>query len=361
MKSNYNLIALSFLFLITLLFAGTAKILFSEKVKKPEYEKMEKAVELAAEWFALVHKEKLMKGLVNQEWRSLKYGGLMGKEYSDITTTLGSAESKQTAINPQFAALTYSWMIENGIDSNSTVGVNISGSFPSIAIAVLAAIQVLGAEAVLISSLGASSFGANDPEFTWIDIEELLRRNSNLHFKSILLTPGGINDNGGGLQPEGIIQLKNAALRCGSELYFPKNLVEASEIRINTFTRFGIDLLINIGGNHPALGNCSHAWQIPNGVIPNSFSCRHNERSFLFHFIENNIPVIHYLNVKEIASRNGLPITPLTVFNKPESIYYRSSLNKLPILIGVIILFVGMLFVSRKIKFFSKSKSEINV
>jgi len=36
-------------------------------------------------------------------------------------------------------------------------------------------------------------------------------------------------------------------------------------------------------------------------------------------------------------------------------------LNKLPILIGVIILFVGMLFVSRKIKFFSKSKSEINV
>lgn len=361
MRKNYNHIALFFLFVASVLFALTASKIFTEKEKKPQYEQMEKAVELAAHWFDLVHKEKLNRGLVNKELRSLKYGGLMGKEYSDITTTLGSAEAKQTAINPQFAALTYSWLIENDIDSNSIVGVNISGSFPSIAISVLAAIQTIGAEAVMISSLGASSFGANEPGFTWIDIEELLRANANLRYKSVLITPGGINDNGGGLQPEGIKQIENAALRNGREIFFPKVLIDAIETRIKIFDDSKIDLLINIGGNHPALGNCSHSWQIPNGVIPNSFKCSHKERSFLFHFIEKDIPVIHFLNIKELAAKNGLQIAPYSIFNKSETVYYQSSLDKLPILIGVILLFFAMLLISGRIGIISKKKKIFNV
>lgn len=356
MKKSYKQIALWFVFVVSLLAAGMSKTIFTEKEKKPYYLEMEKAASLASEWFETIHNEKVKMGVVGDEYKGLRYGGLMGLEYSYITTTLGSVEAKQTAINPEFAALTYRWLKELGIDSTSTIGVNISGSFPSLSIAVLAAIQSLGAYAVLISSIGASSFGANDTNATWLDIEKWLIKKSGLKYKSVITTPGGINDNGGGLQPEGIEQIKEAAKRCMRELFIPADLNEAADIRIKTFSEHNVNVLINIGGNHPSLGSCSHSWQIPNGLIKDYTPCKDKGRSFLFHFIEKDVPVIHFLNIKEIAATYGFPISPVKVFNKPVNVYYDTTMKKTPVVVSVLVILTSLFLLSEK-KILRRKKS----
>ena len=90
-------------------------------------------------------------------------------------------------------------ILESGIDSTSTIGLSISGSFPALAIATLSAAQTLKLKVVLFSSLGASSYGANQPEATWMDIEKWLHDYGNLKYKTNLLTLGADNDRGEGM------------------------------------------------------------------------------------------------------------------------------------------------------------------
>ena len=65
--------------------------------------------------------------------------GLIGEEYTDITTTLGSIEAKRTAADPDMAALLVRMFSEAGLRSGDRVGAGFSGSFPSLNLAVLCA------------------------------------------------------------------------------------------------------------------------------------------------------------------------------------------------------------------------------
>ena len=56
------------------------------------------------------------------------------------------------------------------------VAVGLSGSFPAMNVAVYSALYELGVEPIIISSTAASQWGANDPNFTWLDMEAVLRK-----------------------------------------------------------------------------------------------------------------------------------------------------------------------------------------
>ena len=65
--------------------------------------------------------------------------GLIGPEWSDLTTTLGDPEAKRTTINPNFAGLIAELLIQAGVKQGDTIAIGSSASFPALLIASLSA------------------------------------------------------------------------------------------------------------------------------------------------------------------------------------------------------------------------------
>jgi poly-gamma-glutamate system protein len=230
-------------------------------------------------------------------------------------------------------------MLESGVDSSSTVGVILSGSFPSLGIATLAALQTIGAEAIVISSLGASSFGANQPEATWIDLESMLRQDVGLQYRSTIVTLGAENDKGEGIQAEGVALMEQAANRCGIALMRPSSLDESIRLKSELLLNAQIDLLVNIGGNEAAIGKCSDAAIIPNGLQPQWAGCLHSERGIIARIAEHHVPFIHLLNIKGLAARYGMPIGPGPSIPESTDLYVERTANPVGPVLGLLAVF----------------------
>ncbi len=265
---------------------------------------MEEAIALTERWARIIAGRKRDLGLISAGQHQGK--SLLGVEYTPITTTLGSLDAKQTTLNPEFGALITRVLEEEGFDSSSVVGVACSGSFPGLTIASLAALRSIGAKVILASSLGASSFGANEPEATWIDMERWLIEAGELGVKSSLVSAGAENDAGEGLPEGGLEMIHNACERCDVHLSVPRSLGEAIDERIRLFR--GVDVLVNIGGNHAMLGGCVHASGIPPGFHRSLRSCKDENRGVILRLSSQGIPVLHLLNIRDLAARYGLPI-----------------------------------------------------
>ncbi|MBW1905957.1 MAG: poly-gamma-glutamate system protein, partial [Deltaproteobacteria bacterium] len=74
---------------------------------------------------------------------------MIGEVLSPITSGSGSLVSKQTSVNPNFAAVLVQWLKELRIKSGDVVAVGVSGSFPSMNIAVYSALHELGIEPII--------------------------------------------------------------------------------------------------------------------------------------------------------------------------------------------------------------------
>ena len=271
---------------------------------------MRHAAALAGRWFTIIGEEKKIRGISSASGGASPYSELIGDDYSDITTTLGVLEAKHTALNPEFAALFVRMLHDAGISSGDVVGVSLSGSFPSLSISMLAAMQTIGTQAAIISSLGASSFGANQAEMTWIDMERTLQKKGGLKYRSEMVTLGAESDTGGGLSEEGIAVLQVAARRNNVTLSHPRDFEDAVRQRVEFFTSRKAVLLVNIGGNHAMMGNCVHSSMIPNDYHRVLWTCLHNDRGAIFRLNEMGIPLLHVLNIRSLAVAHGLPLEP---------------------------------------------------
>jgi hypothetical protein len=113
-------------------------------------------------------------------------------------------------------------------------------------------------------------------------------------------------------------------------------------------TAKSIAMLINIGGNHAVLGNCAHAPSIPNGFHDRFVSCREEERGVLMRLSEKGIPVLHFLNIKDIAQRYEIEENAMnsTVSRK---IYYKEKSQKTLIFLSLILI-SGLMMITSKIQ-----------
>ena len=127
--------------------------------------------------------------------------GMIGESYTGITTTLGAIEAKRTTAWPEMGALCVRLLHEAGVRSGDTVGAGFSGSFPAMDLAVIAACQVMGVELIYISSVGASTYGANHPALTFPEMAHRLGEDGLLETDSAAVTLGGGGDVGGGMDP----------------------------------------------------------------------------------------------------------------------------------------------------------------
>ncbi len=262
--------------------------------------------------------------------------GLIGTRYSPITTTLGDLEAKRTSTNPNFAALLVYLLHQVGAQEGDAVAIGASGSFPALVIATLSACKVMGLSPVLICSLGASQWGANDPGFTWAKIEDLLIRlgifaNS---FRAVALSIGGTKDIGLEMTPEGReLLLKQIDEHPGIFIYvddLQKNKQKRIEIYYQYARERKIAAFVSIGGNWVDMGEDPAVLKLKAGLnviekIPES-----SNRGLIFEMAAQGIPVIHLLNIRELAIRYGLPWDP-SPLPRPGSGYLFTRIATKPI------------------------------
>jgi poly-gamma-glutamate system protein len=238
--------------------------------------------------------------------------GIIGPQFTLITTDRGSQTAKVLAAHPNFAAAVAQMMLEAGVRPGDLVAVGMTGSLPGLNLAVLSACRAIGAEPLVITSLGSSMFGATDPELTWLDMETLLAGRGAWPFRSLAASLGGGGDVGRGLSPAGRQLLSDAIARNGVRALDPPNLLEAVKQRVAIYDSVAaargkaIKLYVNVGGGLASLGGTQNARLIPKGLTRRLAARNYPNRGVLNVLAERRIPVIHLLEVESLARSLGI-------------------------------------------------------
>ena len=135
-------------------------------VPKGHYRAMVRAAEQMESCMAELKTERLRRGIPIDKETDRFSTGLLGTDFTAITTTLGNLEAKRTSCQPDMAALVCDLYVQAGVQAGDRVAICSTGSFPALNLAALCAAEALGAEPVMIVSIGASTYGANIPAFT---------------------------------------------------------------------------------------------------------------------------------------------------------------------------------------------------
>jgi poly-gamma-glutamate system protein len=243
--------------------------------------------------------------------------GIVGDEFTPLTTSLGDVAAKRTATNPAFAGVVAEYFERAGLKSGDVVAIGGSGSFPAFVLASLCAARALDLRPVLIYSIGASMYGANIPGFTFVDMLARLRADGLLPYPIAAVAPGGERDTGRGvLFDEEGTTLVDEARRSGLPLVEGATLTDRIRRRLELYDAAAgarpIRCFVNVGGATANYGDTEASLLVPNGLVltlpslPTSPS-----RGLLFEFAARGVPVVHLLYVKGLARENGLPFDPV--------------------------------------------------
>lgn len=282
--------------------------------------------------------------------------GLIGETFTEITTSIGNIEAKQTSTNPSFAALMVRLFHEANLQPNDVVAIGASGSFPSLIIATLAAAKVMELKPLIIYSVGSSMYGANIPEFTFLEMRKPLAEQNILPYPLHAVSIGGDNDRGDGMffaSSQGI--MKEIAQSSEAIFIYEENNAASINKRLTLYQELnnGLhpDCFVNIGGATPNYGNTGASLKLPNGLITRSpIQSDHLERGLIFEYLERGTPVIHLLNIRDLALRSGIAINPVPFLEVgSEQVYFDIQYNRGLSWIFIVII-CGMLIMAKRRK-----------
>ncbi len=76
--------------------------------------------------------------------------GLIGEEWTPLTTTLGNLSAKKTPTNSDFAALLVNIFVKAGLKRGDVIAIGASGLFSSLILSTLSAAEALGLKPITI-------------------------------------------------------------------------------------------------------------------------------------------------------------------------------------------------------------------
>lgn len=240
--------------------------------------------------------------------------GLIGAELTPLVTTLGSLEAKRLAASPAWAATLTRRLARAGVGEGDLVAAGLSGSFPGLNLALATACSSLGARLLAVSSATASTWGATEPGFTWPEMEARLVAAGLIQKASVAVAIGGNDDRAADLEPEARTAAhaiaSSAAAALGVEMLEPSSLEHAVTIRMAAYRRHAdgspIVLYVNSGGSHASLGEGAAVLRLRAGFLaPFAFDLG-PERGVMARFAASGVPVLHLLNVQDLALRWGI-------------------------------------------------------
>jgi len=302
------------LFALSILFFVLAKSFPSKEGDKLKGE-MIRASEIMAEAVDVIRECSGEKGHVMDENIDLNQTGLVGLEFSRITTSIGSLGAKRTTTNPNFAALIVFLLREAKIKRGDTIAVGASSSFPSLIVAVLSAAKAMNLKPIVINSLGASQWGANNPDFHWLDMQNCLLNAGIFDAIPIGISVGGARDDGADMSPEDRSFLITEIRESGNFFLHDPDLRRNVEARMRLYEEKAgenkIKAFINIGGSWANMGEDSKILKLRPGLVKVKQFPALEKRGVLFAMAARKIPVIHLLYIKGLVERYGLSWDPI--------------------------------------------------
>lgn len=322
--------------------------------QRPYYEEKLTAAQLAQQAFDAV-KSRRMRILEIDPEHDPNETGLIGVNMSSITSVNGVLPSKQTSVNPNFAAVVVDMLKRAGVKEGDVVGLGLSGSFPALNICSIAAVETLGAKPVIISSGAASQWGANLSDFLWVEMEKELYDQGVFEHRSVAVSIGGDEDRGDNLQPDGRTDILAAFER--AELTdkminapdFTAAIDRRMEIMRKEADRQSIMCYINVGGGAVSAGTSVGKKMFDEGLnMRPPLRMPADLDGVMPRMSKLGVPVIHLVQVVDLAERYGLPVVP-----QPDqrellqpgkgAVFQGVDYNK-PLAAGVLVAIVAALF-----------------
>lgn len=321
---------------------------FQTRTEQPYRTEKIDAARLAQEAMEVLRRARFQKAPSFDEITDPADSGLIGLAMSPVTSDPGSLPAKQTSVNPNFAAVIVQWLKDSGAKEGDTIAVGCSGSFPALNVCVFAAIETLKLTPVVISSAAASQWGANIPEFLWLDMEHVLQDEGVFSFRSVAASLGGVEDIGLGMDPEGRKLLSDNIERHGVERIYPKSFAEGIDRRMAIYRQKAngspYKAYVNVGGGTVSVGtNIGKRMFEPglNRTLPQGAPLPSMVDSVMTRFVKEGVPVIHVTQILRLAARYGLPVQPAPMPQVGEGrIFQREQYNSwlvVAILLGIVL------------------------
>lgn len=310
------------------------------RVEAKYYREKLQAAETAQQAFGVIKNRVLEMGIPIDRINDPNETGIIGIQYSPITTERGDLDAKLTSTNPNFAALIVELIKDAGVRRNDLVAVSLSGSYPALNINVLSAIEVLGLQPIIITSVSSSMWGANYPEFTYLDMESMLGENRIVQSKTTAASLGGEDDVGRGLSPAGRESIEQAALRNSVPLLDAANLDQIIERKMEKYSTGGkVKLFINVGETATALAGA----EADAGLIrPRALR---TGKGLIAQFSTMGVPVINLLDANALANAYGLAVAPIPLPNPGEGRLYHEYKYSVTFAIVAAVILVIILFI----------------
>lgn len=313
----------------------TGTVLCRSRQPAPDRDIKLQAAARMEHWMEAIRDYKLACGLeISPE--DIHGTGLIGEPYTLITTTNGAVEAKQTAADPDMAALMVELLTRAGVRTGDTIGAGFSGSFPGLNLAVLAACQTMGVHCVYIASVGASTFGANQPELTFPDMVLQLYRDGLLETPPALVTPGGSDDCGYDMDPDCLDEILERLRGYGADIMKEPDFQENIARRMAVYAHEGpIQCFVGVGGNltTTGLGEKDVGWGL---IAPYAVETVGEKDGLIQQYSARGLPTIHLLNVKRLVADYEMAYDPAEPLQRGESgVYYTTCYPKSLALLGL--------------------------
>ncbi len=333
--------------------AGMIMVERYKPINTSDHEHKLQAANLANNAMDRIYRERVQRGPEIDPEFDLTQSGLIGLPMSSVTSVHGVLISKQTSINPNFAAVIVDMLKRAGVEEGDYVAVGLSGSFPALNICTYAAIESMGLKPIVVSSCSASEWGANIPDFLWIDMEQVLAVNT-FTTRSDAVTVGGFEDRGVGLSPEGLADIERSIARSGIQKIVAENISFSAHIdaRMALYDEKAganpIKAYINVGGGAVSTGK-----SVGKSFFQPGLNLRVKDRippeadGVMARFIQRGVPLIHLVQITQLAERHlsiSHPPTDIPPTTKPNvgegAIYQQRDYSKLgaSILLALIVL-----------------------
>lgn len=305
---------------------------FKTRQQQPNYKEKIKAAHLANEAFRVIKDKRLQLKIPIDKASDIPESGLIGTLMTPVTSNSGTLSAKQTAVNANFAAVVVQMLKNVDVEARDIIAIGFSGSFPSINACVVVAAEILKLRPIIVTSASASSWGANIPDFLWIDMEKALFEKRIISSSTQLASIGGVEDRGIGMSKNGINFLKRSIEKNGIPFLDPATYSESVERRVQHYLEAAsgdpIKAYINVGGGTTSVGT-----KIGKRLFHPGLNLREPIGgslidSVMTRMIKRGIPVIHFTQIEKLAKRYGLPIQPQKMPIVGEGkIFYRKEYN----------------------------------
>jgi poly-gamma-glutamate system protein len=305
--------------LLCLLFVETHK----ELVPQGNYDTKLKAALLSHKAFDTVKKRRLQLGLKIDKRFDPAETGLIGKKETSITSDHGVLRSKQISVDPNLAALIVQWLVDLKLKEGDVVAVGMTGSFPALDISTLAALNVMKIKPLIIVSGTASQWGANLPQYSWLDMFHTLNSKNVFTSKPLAASIGASKDLGKNLDTNGLNTILSTIKKYDIPLIREPTVSDSIDKRLKMYADAAdgeeIKAYINIGGGIASIGRhfvkeslskdqkeLILSSRLKTGINSSMPVALANSNSVAIRYLKQGIPVINIKEVFKIAQDYNL-------------------------------------------------------